>query len=930
MDEGKKYEWFSTYVKEGIVKLEDDLENYIVENEDVEDIGSRIDELLNMIFSDESYLHRLMTKDKSYALENPSDILGEGSMESQRQAFRTWLTGKAKNLFVGYPNEVASFPKKINDMENYALRQYLGEAYTDNLDLDSNFRREVSSLLSRSPMDVDIIDDMLNNFSDRNTRETLSFKRVFEDKTHSLNGLKLKSGASIDPETRSNFLQHIEKLRGNDMKGIVKVLEPLLDLISRYDSKQQGKTIIFSAPSITGKIDLRSLKNRKAIYSYWTGINKEYEVFQTKYLDFINAVDKIGGEDEEEEVLTPELNSIIEELKLFKNEIGSLNIKNNLNYVTKFGKMQLKGYMNKKIHIKLFVELLKDKKIINFTEDVDYETDAALEGKLTENQGAKAVSTYDKDTGQVTGTTAEIDEIKRTGQNSITATENKELEDILSKFKTVVAVDPIYYRAFTDRGNSEAFKNTPIFENQLKKLKKLLLIQGAKFDANYNTRISIDKKILEYVKELEDLASVTDSMTEFYLPLSSTTKSDLIIDNEEDDVFNNGLDSEDINRKSKNISKFLNTFSKIYDESVSPTATNYGKESSLDMGAKDIKGIKGKKRLNNLGTLNAKEYRSELIEAEKELDELLTAIIDFFVVPVYHQYVPFDDEIAFTMNENSMKTFKSLASGSSKNNSFIRLLNIERELGYAMISSEDIKELTEFINLINSPLKNADIEKLKAEFKTISSAIKEILLVQGETVIVDEINTELGAFLYETLENNNLIDDWFKTNKELGVNPNGYYPNSKSGKTPKDWDEEFNSNINYPFKQIINLILRHDASITSSSAGRRKVGSKKGIAAFKTALKDMKVLRSEDELKILDAHDSIRKMMGKPVYYNTSKTHNFDQVNSTIEIMKSDFNVDVSAHEINLIVNEVNSMDDISTRHGIPKEGVYFIKANFR
>ena len=351
------------------------------------------------------------------------------------------------------------------------------------------------------------------------------------------------------------------------MKGIVKVLEPLLDLISRYDSKQQGKTIIFSAPSITGKIDLRSLKNRKAIYSYWTQINKEYEVFQTKYLDFINAVDKIGGEDEEK-VLTPELSSIIKELKLFKDEIGSPNIKNNLNYVTKFGKMQLKGYMNKKTHIKLFIELLKDKKIINFIEDIDYDTDAALEGRLTENQGAKAISTYDKDTGQVTGTTAEIDEIKRTGQNSITATENKELEDVLSKFKTVVEVDPIYYRAFTDRGNSEAFKNTPIFENQLKKLKKLLRIQGAKFDANYNTRISIDRQILEYVKELEAVASVTDSMTEFYLPLSSTTKSDLIIDNEEDDVFNSGMDSEDIKRKSKNISKFLNTFSKIYDESV--------------------------------------------------------------------------------------------------------------------------------------------------------------------------------------------------------------------------------------------------------------------------------------------------------------------------------------------------------------------------
>jgi len=218
---------------------------------------------------------------------------------------------------------------------------------------------------------------------------------------------------------------------------------------------------------------------------------------------------------------------------------------------------------------------------------------------------------------------------------------------------------------------------------------------------------------------------------------------------------------------------------------------------------------------------------------------------------------------------------------------------------------------------------------LKKEFKQISSLVKEMLLVKGEGVIVDEINTEFGSFLYETLENNNLVNEWFEYHKETS-NINGYYPNSSSNKTPKDWYEEFNPRVNYPFKQLVNVILRQDASLTSTSVGKKKIGSQKGITAFKTAIQDMKVLRSEDELKILDAHDSIRKMMGKPVYYNTSKTHNFDHVNATIEILKKDFNIDVSAHEIHSIVNEVNSMHDISIKHGVPKEGVYFIKANFR
>ena len=81
---------------------------------------------------------------------------------------------------------------------------------------------------------------------------------------------------------------------------------------------------------------------------------------------------------------------------------------------------------------------------------------------------------------------------------------------------------------------------------------------------------------------------------------------------------------------------------------------------------------------------------------------------------------------------------------------------------------------------------------------------------------------------------------------------------------------------------------------------------------------------------MLEAHDNIRKMVGKPVYYNTSSLSNFNHVNAAINIMKSDYNVDVSAYEINSIVNEVDSFGEIGIKHGVPKESVYFLKANFR
>jgi hypothetical protein len=92
-------------------------------------------------------------------------------------------------------------------------------------------------------------------------------------------------------------------------------------------------------------------------------------------------------------------------------------------------------------------------------------------------------------------------------------------------------------------------------------------------------------------------------------------------------------------------------------------------------------------------------------------------------------------------------------------------------------------------------------------------------------------------------------------------------------------------------------------------------------------------LRNKQEdvvAKMLEAHDNIRKMVGKPIYYNTSSLSNFNHVNAAIDIMKSDYNVEVSAYEISSIVNEVDSFGEIGIKHGVPKESVYFLKANFR
>ena len=71
-------------------------------------------------------------------------------------------------------------------------------------------------------------------------------------------------------------------------------------------------------------------------------------------------------------------------------------------------------------------------------------------------------------------------------------------------------------------------------------------------------------------------------------------------------------------------------------------------------------------------------------------------------------------------------------------------------------------------------------------------------------------------------------------------------------------------------------------------------------------------------------------MLGKPVYYGLSKIDDYDNVSDSLDLMKSMFSVDLTAIELENIVNDFDSMQNLSTRHGIPVEGVYFLKANFR
>ena len=107
-------------------------------------------------------------------------------------------------------------------------------------------------------------------------------------------------------------------------------------------------------------------------------------------------------------------------------------------------------------------------------------------------------------------------------------------------------------------------------------------------------------------------------------------------------------------------------------------------------------------------------------------------------------------------------------------------------------------------------------------------------------------------------------------------------------------------------------------------------GATQLIDRILTAENDLNITKSAEQRLVLKAHDEIRKMMGKPTYYGLSKVEDYNAVSEAINIMNSKYNVDITAMDVENIVKEFDSMTSIGTKYGIPQEGVYFLKANFR
>ena len=435
-------------------------------------------------------------------------------------------------------------------------------------------------------------------------------------------------------------------------------------------------------------------------------------------------------------------------------------------------------------------------------------------------------------------------------------------------------VDPLYKYILDNKRN--LFNEPAILQSEIDEFRKL-----TKKGITYVYDLDFDESITDWLESLAKTAGdVPDG--DLYLPMNDVLSS-----------LTTKYSSGEISQKKKLISDFLDAVSKIVMVEE-PTGAI-------------------RDRLVNLASFEGKEGTIPS-GAKEKFDELVKQISEFFFVPLTSSYYPFADKLDFRteIDSNTERLFAIITSKNTDitENAYLSIINQELQ-DAAFIDITIVEDIAELLEEATSPDAKADVENFKGKLEQLHAMlIPEVFKVGPDSAIGEEGKEELGEYFRMTLENNNVDTEGMMIFDE----PLDVWDTGDSG----------------PIRSVINHIIRREDSYRALDDEESVTTFGKAIDRLKAARESMQIIKSDLELDLLQTHDSIRKMLGKPVYYNTSKLDNFEHVNTAMSMLKEEYNLDVSAIEVENIVNDFGAMEDIATKHGVSPESVYFLKGNFR
>ena len=463
--------------------------------------------------------------------------------------------------------------------------------------------------------------------------------------------------------------------------------------------------------------------------------------------------------------------------------------------------------------------------------------------------------------------------------------ENEKKDKINSLGK--IKVDPLYAYAM-NKGDEDGLKAGVVISKQLKEISRRLKTSMVVVDMG-NLIPSLDR----YIKDLERME--VGDVDNTYLPVMKEIEGEQ--DKKVHDRIVNYLElfhefieyGNDFERRSKGSTSGIGQAAKKTPEGKTVREARSPRTSFGRAGA---------------GKTHIKEIK-ELGIADK-FEKLSKAIITFYIEPSRSKFKPTDEPLEFIEKIGSRPIENIALETSAIDSPFIQLLRMESR-DFSLDISE-LQEIRDFMRLLTSLNVGSKQNELMVQTTKLADTIDDIF--EGE--LTKLVNVEFGNFLH------NIFTDANLDSKPFGL--------GGSKKSTNELAEEYESSKMYPFETL----FYHLMSNRNTSTYKDMQGADPLIRNIIQAEVDLKITKSDEETLILQAHDEIRKMLGKPIYYGMSNVDNYSAVSEAIDYMNINYKTDMTAMDIENVVKDFDSMSSLGTKYGIPQEGVYFLKANFR
>lgn len=744
------------------------------------------------------------------------------------------------------------------------------------------------------------LDEILDNFTYRNRIMTTKILRKNRPLAISEIGISQDSNYFTDRGIISNDIIVLEK-ESDKWPNLETRLESFIRKLKALQTSGKDEIKTIHPDLLIGRIGLKNLESRKAIYKYWKEVHDDFN----RYIDAQDELHKVLKEKlkilEEQEKDNENKEKIMSTIEAKLDSFFSKRLDKTDNYVIEVPSKNIdmddknvKAIILLSEFLKMYIVQAQPKSQVRFDEEEGEHAgtgEVSADYRLT-GQDAEGRELHDPDV-RIERDIIQPDKEERTlaEQATMEPTQHRIPKDTVTSIlgdiksiKSIQRVDPLFYYAWTQG----AFGRVPMFKKDVISIKRLLKKKAARIDI-FLEPSELDK-LDDYFDKLYDAATDFNDTDRFYLPLTPKV-ADL---SERDDA-------------NERVKKLKEHFDSLKDMMSLGGMKDKAWPTSAVTRQKTLRGQRKNTALSVYESTAGREKQGKNIldlfgdMFSNEYEEYMETLVEAFVIPLTSQYIPFDDEQEF-VEEYTMRLFRD----EMKNpDAFATLLTRYFELETAAVSVHSLKELTALMEEISKPALQRRLSNLTDKMDRVATSLEEIFNYDHD----EDIYIHFGTILQEIKEKNNIqetID--FK------------------GKTTAEWAKKYNSKKTYPLDALESHLRRHKSSYESDVRFKRD----RVIRKFFAALDSFDIVKSNLEAEVLIAHDNIRKMLNKPVHYNTSKIDNYDHVNYAIEVAKEDYNVDLNATEVETIVNEFNSMSEIANKHGITQETVYFLKANFR